>query len=80
MTDKSILVVAAAVATAVIASPALAQSRDHTGSVLANYYDPSGQQMWGAWGPPQVATDRSPRVTATKPKQLYAVVRDDQRR
>jgi hypothetical protein len=32
--------------------PAFAQSRDHTGSMLPFYYDSTGEQITGAWGPP----------------------------
>jgi hypothetical protein len=45
----------AILATVAIASPALAQSRDHTGSMLPNYYTPTCQQVWGTWGPSQNA-------------------------
>jgi hypothetical protein len=82
MTAKSALVVATALATAVIASPAFAQSRDHTGSMMPNYYSVTSQQMWDGWGPsqgatsraPQVATGRSAQVAASVPKHLYAFV------
>jgi hypothetical protein len=50
MITRSILV-CAMLATGAIASPALAQSREHTGSMFPNYYTPTCQQVWGAWGP-----------------------------
>jgi hypothetical protein len=60
-------VVAAVIATVAIASPALAQSREHTGSMLPNYYDAAtGKQQWGAWGPSE--------ITASNAKPLYASV------
>jgi hypothetical protein len=58
--------IASIVATAAIASPALAQSRDHTGSMLPNYYRTNCQQEWGAWGP-------SPNAAFT-PRRLYNAV------
>jgi hypothetical protein len=66
MITKSI-VVAAMIATTALASPALAQSRTHTGSVLPNYYSPTGKQQWGGWEPPQIA--------ASSAKPLYASAR-----
>src|SRR5579871_2833228 len=36
-------------------APALAQSRDHTGSMMPFYYDGSGEQKTGAWQPEQNA-------------------------
>ena len=62
-TSKLALVVA--VATIGIASPALAQSVDHTGTLAASYYDGNGKQTFGSWVP-QGATPRvaAPRVAA----------------
>jgi hypothetical protein len=70
MTAKSALIVATAFATATIASPAFAQSRDHTGSMMPNYYSTTNQQMWDGWGPSQVATSRSPQVATSRPAQV----------
>jgi len=43
-------------------APAFAQSRDHTGSMLPFYYDSTGEQITGAWGPPAAPSigSRSP--------------------
>lgn len=51
MTNKLTIATAAALIAAGIASPAFAQSTDHTGSQLPNYYDSTGKQAWGNWGP-----------------------------
>ena len=67
MIIKSIIVTAI-IASAATASPALAQSRDHTGSMLPNYYRTNCQQEWGAWGPTPKAA-----FTATA-KPLFDVV------
>jgi hypothetical protein len=54
--------------------PALAQSQDHTGSMLPFYYDTTGKQITGAWAPeaaPSAAT-RSPlylKVEALHPRR-----------
>ena len=55
MLNKSALVFMAALGAASIASPAFAQSREHEGGVLPNYYDATGQQTWGSWSPPAAA-------------------------
>jgi hypothetical protein len=52
------VLVAAMLTSVAIARPALAQSRDHTGSMLPNYYTPICQQVWGTWGPPQNAASK----------------------
>lgn len=51
MTNKLTIAMAAALIAAGIASPVFAQSTDHTGSQLPNYYDSTGKQAWGNWGP-----------------------------
>jgi hypothetical protein len=62
MTNKLKIATVAALLAAGIASPALAQSADHTGSQLAYYYDSTGKQMWGSWGP-QAAAQQPARLT-----------------
>jgi hypothetical protein len=44
--------------------PASAQTRDHTGSMMPYYYDATGAQKTGSWGPEGGATPR--------PLYLYA--------
>jgi opacity protein-like surface antigen len=56
MTSKLKIMTAAALIAAGIASPAFAQSADHTGSQLPSYYDSVGKQAWGSWGPVTAAT------------------------
>jgi hypothetical protein len=46
--------------------PALAQSRDHTGSMMPAYYDESGKQVTGSW---------APEATAQSQRGLYAQAR-----
>jgi hypothetical protein len=55
MTNKLKIATVAALLAAGIASPAFAQSADHTGSQMAYYYDSTGKQMWGSWGPQAAA-------------------------
>jgi hypothetical protein len=55
MTNKLKIATVAALLAAGIASPAFAQSADHTGSQLAYYYDSTGKQTWGSWGPQAAA-------------------------
>ncbi len=62
MINKSNVVLAAAVLTASIASPAFAQSSDHTGSQMPNYYDSTGKQTWGSWGPQDAAAGGRPAL------------------
>lgn len=54
--------VAAAVGLATFAifgpAPALAQSRDHTGSMMPAYYDEGGKQITGSWAPEATAQSR----------------------
>lgn len=56
MTNKMKFATAAALIAAGIASPAFAQSTDHTGSQMPNYYDAAGKQNWGSWGPQATAS------------------------
>lgn len=60
----------AALIAAGAASPAFAQSADHTGSQMPNYYDATGKQMWGSWGPQ--ATAISSRHAVARRSGLYA--------
>jgi hypothetical protein len=62
MTSKLKIVTAVALIAAGIASPAFAQSADHTGSQLPSYYDNAGKQAWGTWGPLTSATYTHPAV------------------
>ena len=71
MTSKSKIFIVAAALTASIASPAFAQSSDHTGSQMPYYYDSNGKQTWGAWGP-QDAT--AIRRSTTRSHGLYGYV------
>ena len=48
---SSKITIGAVILAAGIASPALAQSPDHTGSQLPYYYDSTGGQMRGSWAP-----------------------------
>jgi hypothetical protein len=59
---SKITFVAAAIATAV-ASPALAQSTDHTGTLFPSYYNGDGKQTFGSWQTPGTATiQQGPKV------------------
>jgi hypothetical protein len=51
-------------------APALAQSRDHTGSMMPAYYDESGKQVTGTWAPEATA-----QSTTQSPRGLYAQAR-----
>jgi hypothetical protein len=62
MTNTLKIATVAALLAAGIASPAFAQSADHTGSQMAYYYDSTGKQMWGSWGP-QAAAQQPTRYT-----------------
>ena len=55
MSKASKFLLVAAVATMGIASPALAQSVDHTGTLFPSYYDVSGKQSVGSWAPQATA-------------------------
>ena len=58
----------AATAAAGLASPVFAQSYDHYGSPLPYYYDSSGSQIWGSWGPKQ----HGPTVSHSKASTSHA--------
>lgn len=64
----------AAVAAVGIASPAFAQSVDHTGTLFASHYDTTGKQRIGSWGPqasaPQARLSQNER--AVRGHGLYA--------
>jgi hypothetical protein len=64
MTNKLKIATVAALLATGIASPALAQSFDHTGSQMASYYDSNGKQTWGSWGP-QAAAQQPARFAHT---------------
>jgi hypothetical protein len=57
MINKLKIATAAALVAAGVASPAFAQSADHTGSQMPYYYDSTGKQMWGNWGPQETASN-----------------------
>jgi hypothetical protein len=48
ISDRKFISVAAILA-ASVASPAFAQSADHTGSPLPSYYESTGGKAWGSW-------------------------------
>jgi hypothetical protein len=73
MISKWKIVTFAALIAAGAASPALAQSADHTGSQMANYYDATGKQTWGSWGPQ--ATTINSRHAVGRRGGLYAYAR-----
>lgn len=58
MTNKLKIATVAALMMAGIVAPAFAQSADHTGSQMPNYYDATGKQTWGSWGPQVTAISR----------------------
>jgi hypothetical protein len=57
---KSKISIVVAILAASIVSPALAQSPDHTGSQMPYYYDNTGGQVRGAWGPQDTAVTSGP--------------------
>jgi hypothetical protein len=59
---------AAAILAANIVSPAFAQSSDHTGSQMPYYYDNTGAQLRGSWGPQDTASGAAP---VTRRHTLY---------
>lgn len=73
MTNKWKIAIAAALMTAGLAAPALAQSADHTGSQMPHYFDNNGVEIFGSWGPPAPAT--SGRHVATRRSGLNAFAR-----
>ena len=72
MSNKLKIATAAGLIAAAIASPAFAQSADHTGSQMASYYDATGKQMWGNWGPPAAASHSH---SMTRPSGLNALAK-----
>jgi hypothetical protein len=58
MNKSKISIVAAVLAS--IVSPAFAQSPDHTGSQLPYYYESTGGQVRGSWGPQDNPASRGP--------------------
>lgn len=54
------ITIAAAVFAASVVSPAFAQSADHTGSQMPYYYDNTGGQQRGSWGPQDAASNATP--------------------
>jgi hypothetical protein len=72
---KSILSTAFAVVALGAASlaPAFAQSISHDGTALPRYYDSSGEQRWGSWGPAVPPT--TGQQTAQPPRRLYMYVK-----
>lgn len=73
MTNKLTIAMAAALIAAGIASPVFAQSTDHTGSQLPNYYDTTGKQTWGNWAPPATVS-YSHRATRRSGLNAFAAV------
>jgi hypothetical protein len=65
MINKSTLVLVAATAAVSLASPEFAQSQERYGSPLPNYYDSSGTQKWGSWGPPEQGSTGSSQSRAS---------------
>jgi hypothetical protein len=57
MINTSRITLAAALVAASIASPAFAQSADHTGSQLPHYFASNGAEIFGSWGPPPTASN-----------------------
>lgn len=70
MINKWKIATLAALIAAGVASPAFAQSADHTGSQLPSYYDATGRQTWGSWGPQAIAI--SSRHSVARRSGLYA--------
>lgn len=71
MFEKSKLALIAAVAAVGIASPAFAQTVDHTGTLFASYYDGTGKQVIGSWAPQVAARGHEPAVVG---RGLYNMV------
>jgi hypothetical protein len=74
MTNTLKIAAVAALVIAGIASPAFAQSADHTGSQLASYYDNTGKQMWGTWGPSATAVGSRHAATQRSGLNAFAAV------
>jgi hypothetical protein len=69
MINKWKIATLAALIAAGVASPAFAQSADHTGSQMPSYYDATGKQTWGSWGPQATAVSHH---SAARRSGLYA--------
>jgi hypothetical protein len=69
MTNKLKIAAVAALIVGGLASPAFAQSADHTGSQMPYYYGTDGKQTWGDWGPKAAASpSHSARARAATPR------------
>ena len=67
MFKKSKFALVAAVAMMGIASPAFAQSVDHTGTLFASHYDETGKQVVGSWASPSTGSrTAAPQAVANK--------------
>lgn len=75
MISKARLMFAATMLAASVASPAFAQSSDHTGSQMANYYDSTGKQVWGAWAPQATAVANRHFAARRRGLSAYAMTR-----
>lgn len=76
MISKPKLTFAALILATTIASPALAQSFDHTGSQLPYYYDGTGKQTWGTWGPSQASAEGRQSEIQRRGLNAYAMTPD----
>jgi hypothetical protein len=72
MIRKSRIAMLGAMLAASIVSPAFAQSPDHTGSQMPYYYDGTGGQVRGSWGPQDAAITGRPVMRS---RTLYGYVR-----
>ena len=70
-TSKKLALIAA-VAVVGIASPAFAQSVDHTGTLFASHYDTTGKQVIGSWGSQLAPQLVSRNERAVQGRGLYA--------
>jgi hypothetical protein len=52
--------------------PAVAQSRDHTGSMMPFYYDATGGQTTGSWSAEEAGTANPQAAQPARPLYLYA--------
>ena len=64
MIKKATFVLLAATAAASLAPPAFAQTTDRYGSSRPYYYDSSGSQVWGSWGPKEQGSTGSSQSKA----------------
>jgi hypothetical protein len=62
----------ATIAAASIAPPVFAQSSDHTGSQMPYYYDSTGKQTWGSWGPSTSQATAANHHVVTRRRGLHA--------